>query len=439
MDYFRVLILGETFRSNGGGGITLTNLFLDWPSENIGVITDRIDETDPKSEYSYYQLGSEEIQFPFPFHFMQNNVKSGPFHFYHGNKPVELKESRKSAITGIKKKIRPFFDKFLSCTGLFLFFYKIHLSESLKKWILDFNPDIVYIQPFHYRIMQFGNLLFEHLKIPYAVHIMDDSVKYINNQCLTLRGVFQRQIDNDFKKLLFNSKVSMCISEAMSNEYSLRYGRDFLSFRNPIDIDRWLPFQKKDMKVSSERLKIIYNGRLFLPTFQSLIDMCLTVNELNIKNKQVELDIYTYDYNPAFIKIIQKLRGVRICDPVEIGEIPQLIQHYDIFFLCLDFTKSAQNYSQYSISTRTSEGMISAVPVLVYAPANSAMSEYFDKNEAGCLVGERDTLKLEQAILKLWNDIAYRERISTNAVNTALSDSNSVIVRDKFRKALTIF
>ncbi len=439
MDYFRVLILGETFRSNGGGGITLTNLFLDWPSENIGVITDRIDETNPKSKYAYYQLGREEIKFPFPFHILQNNVKSGPYHFYHGNSPDEFKQSRRTTSTGIKRRIRPLFDKFLSCTGLFLLFYKIHLSESLKKWILDFKPDIVYIQPFHYRIMQFGNVLFEHMKIPYAVHIMDDSVKYINSQCLLLRGTFQRQIENDFKKLIFNSKVSMCISEAMSKEYSRRYGRDFLSYRNPIDIDRWLPFQKKDMNVSPERLKIIYNGRLFLPTFHSLIDMCLIVNELNIKNKQVELDIYTYDYNPAFIKIIQKLRGVRICDPVEIGEIPQLIQRYDIFFLCLDFTINAQNYSQFSISTRTSEGMISAVPVLVYAPANSAMSEYFYKNEAGCLVGERDTLKLEQAILKLWNDTAYRERISTNAVKTSLADSNSVIVREKFRKALTIF
>lgn len=287
--------------------------------------------------------------------------------------------------------------------------------------------------------MQFGNVLFENMKIPYAVHIMDDSVRYLNNQCLILKGKFQRQIENDFKKLLSNSKVSICISEAMSNEYSNRYRRDFLSFRNPIDIDRWLPYQKKEMNVSSDRLKIIYNGRLFLPTFHSLIDMCLIVNEMNIKNKQVELDIYTYDHNPAFIKIIQKMRGVRICVPVETSQIPQLIQNYDIFFLCLDFDKRSQSYSQFSISTRTSEGMISAVPILVYAPANSAMFKYFDKNEAGCLVGERDILKLEQSVLKLWNDISYREKISNNAVNTAVSDSNSIIVREKFRKALTIF
>jgi hypothetical protein len=66
------------------------------------------------------------------------------------------------------------------------------------------------------------------------------------------------------------------------------------------------------------------------------------------------------------------------------------------------------------------------------------MFKYFDKYEAGCLVGERDSFKLEVAVMKLWNDTAYRSRISKNAVKTALSDSNSAKVREEFRNTLTI-
>ena len=150
----------------------------------------------------------------------------------------------------------------------------------------------------------------------------------------------------------------------------------------------------------------------------------------------VDLHIYTYDINPTFFKSIQQLQGISIYQPVDFRDMPQLIQLYDIFFICLDFDKQAQNYSQFSISTRTSEGMISAVPVLVYAPANSAMLKYFEKTESGCLVKERNSVQLENAILKIWNDTAYTERISRNAVRTALSDSNSAIVREEFRKTL---
>jgi hypothetical protein len=67
------------------------------------------------------------------------------------------------------------------------------------------------------------------------------------------------------------------------------------------------------------------------------------------------------------------------------------------------------------------------------------MFKYFDKYEAGCLVGERDSSMLEKAVMKLWNDTAYRTSISENAVKTALSDSNSAKVRKEFRKALTIY
>src|SRR5450759_3500684 len=85
--------------------------------------------------------------------------------------------------------------------------------------------------------------------------------------------------------------------------------------------------------------------------------------------------------------VIRHLKVFKICKTVTVGEIPLLIQLYDIFFLCLDFDMKAQKYSQFSISTRTSEGMISAVPILLYAPTNTAMFKYFDKYEAGCLVG----------------------------------------------------
>jgi glycosyltransferase involved in cell wall biosynthesis len=438
MDYIRVIILGETFRLNGGGGITMTNLFRDWPVSKIGVITDGIAETNPLTKYSYYQLGDEEIKFPFPFNFAQNHVRSGPYSFNSKNSPSDSNEPKQGIVSNIKKKVRPYFDKFLKRTGLFLFFYRINLSESLKKWIHDFNPDIIYIQPFHARIMQFGNMLYKQLNIPYAIHIMDDSVKYIN-QSIVLRNMLQRQIETDFKRLISNARVRLCISEAMAEEYYSRYGKDFFPFRNPIDIENWMSYQKKDMSVGAESLKIIYNGRLFSPTLFSLIDMCHVVDGLNMEVKKVELHIYTHDNNPVFNKTIQNLKGVKICKTVAVGEIPKLVQQYDIFFLCLDFDTKAQKYSQFSISTRTSEGMISAVPVLLYAPANTAMFKYFDKYEAGCLVGERDASMLERAVMKLWDDTAYRTSISENAAKTALSDSNSAKVREEFRKALTIY
>jgi glycosyltransferase involved in cell wall biosynthesis len=436
MHYPKIIIVGETFRLNGGGGITLTNLFKDWPGENIGVVTDLIEHTNPLTDYSYYQLGSEEIRFPFPFHPFQKYFKSGPYKFETEDEKNNSPELKQSSFSRFKKWIRPHFDNFLNRLGLYTFFYKIRLSESLKNWIMEFNPDIVYIQPFHQNMMRFGNLICQELEIPYAIHIMDDSVNYINKSII-LKKRLQRLIEDDFKRLVNNAKVHMCISDAMAEEYYLRYGKVFLPFRNPIETAHWLSGQKGSGLHDPERLRIIYTGRIFEPTEDALLDVCKVIDELNRENNSISLQ-YTLDNTPAFLKKIENLQGISYHPPVSSSELPGLIQQYDLYLLCINFDQEAKTYFQFSMSTRASEGMVSGVPVLVYAPDTLALSRYFTKTDSGCVIGERDTRQLKEAIVKLWKDSGYRERISKNAVRTALHDSDSVVVREEFRKALII-
>jgi glycosyltransferase involved in cell wall biosynthesis len=436
MGYPKVLIIGETFRLNGGGGITLFNLFKEWPVEMIAIITDQITETYPHTNYNYYQLGSEEIMMPFPFNLFQTHFQSGPYNF-NSDIPIPLNIDKHSLKYFLKQKLRCAFDYFLNVLGLTTDFYSISLSPMLSKWILTFNPDIIYIQPFLHKTIKFGNRLFEELKIPYAVHIMDDSVSYINKS-LFFRHYRQEKIENDFKVLINNAKVLLSISEAMSGEYSKRYGRHFEPFRNPIEIDKWIPFQKQINVDKPEYLKIIYTGRLFSPTFRSLIDFCQIINDLNKHGEKVEFHIYTHDKNDKIINLVKRMEGVKLFEPVNVNEMPRLISKYDVFFLCLDFTVKAFKYSRFSISTRTSEGMISGVPILVYAPKISALSNYFLTYNVGAVVGVRDKKILKEAILKLWNDVEYRKCLSRNAIKIASSDSNAFEVRKKFREILNL-
>ena len=128
--------------------------------------------------------------------------------------------------------------------------------------------------------------------------------------------------------------------------------------------------------------------------------------------------------------------GVNLKNPVSVDEVPLLVSNYDIFYLCLDFDKKAQEYSRLSLSTRTSEGMISGVPVLIYVPDSSAMSHYFKMHNAGIVVTNQDRSRLEEKIMLLCTDIDLREEVSRNAIKTAISDSRSDFVKESFRNSL---
>jgi glycosyltransferase involved in cell wall biosynthesis len=436
----KVIIIGETFRLNGGGGITMSNLFKEWPPENIGVVTSLIDETDPTTKYRYYQLGTDEMKYPLPFCLMQKAKLSGEYYFKNirkNNGTVSFAQS--TFINRLIKKVKSIFNKILSLFGLDSSFHKIRLSEKLLEWIRNFNPDIIYIQPFLHRNMRFGTLLYHQLSIPYAIHIMDDSISFINKSLL-FRKRLHWIIDRDFRELISNARVHMCISESMAVEYESRYNQKFLTFRNPVEIETWLPYQKKALQVKTNELKIIYTGRLFSPTHYSLIDMCQVVDKLNRDGCKVILDIFTYDENKKFKKAVNELIGINLKSPVIVTEIPGLVQQYDIFFLCLDFDRYALRYSQYSISTRVSEGMISAVPILMYGPESTAMHSYFKLTRSGYCVGEHSQEKLENAIIELWHNQCMREELSINAVNHVIEHNNASVVRERFRQTLnTIF
>jgi len=435
MDYPKVLIIGETFRLNAGGGITMTNLFKDWPGEKVLVITDRIDETNKNTPYTYYQLGDDELKFPFPFRLVQKKIKSGDFRFTDAQLNCERANEVSNTAGYIKKRMRHLAEKILKYSGLISYFYKIRLSDKLKSRILKFDPDIVYIQPFLLKVMKFGNLLYRELGIKYAVHIMDDSVCFIN-QSIILRERSQIMIENEYRNLIANATVHLCISESMAAEYESRYGKKFLTFRNPVEIEKWRPYQKSNLAIKGDELKIIYTGRLFSPTYFSILDLCQVVDKFNRRGIKVTLDLFTYDENRAFIDSIKNLNGIHLKSPVKVTDIPPLIQQYEVFYLCLDFDDYAKKYSRFSVSTRTSEGMISGVPILMYGPHSSAMCKFFLASRSAYIVGERSLDMLEAALTEMWQNKDMREELSANAISYVCQHNDAPVVREQFRQAL---
>jgi len=75
----RVLIFGQPFNYNHGGGITLSNLFRGWETRNIAVAATGHVMYGATSDIcnNYYQLGYNEFRWWFPFNLVQRKFTSG--------------------------------------------------------------------------------------------------------------------------------------------------------------------------------------------------------------------------------------------------------------------------------------------------------------------------------------------------------------------------
>lgn len=431
--YPRILIIGPPFNYLTGGGVTLSNLFKGWPIEKISVAS-------PGHAYyavnndicnTYYQLGKEEHKWKFPFSLIQRPFPSGL-------KTFEVKLETKSRI---EKKgaryliINHFFYPFLQYIGLFYCLSKFRLSQRLQNWLACFQPEILYIIVETRETLLFASELIDYLKIPTAIHMMDDWPSIIITKGL-LGKYWRKRIDKDLKQLLDKVDLHLSISNAMTYEYKRRYKKEFKAFHNPIDIEVWQPYHKTNFQINQGQTKILYSGRIGPGITESLIEVSHALDLININGITVKLYIQSHSSDYNIIRRLEKYKCVVINPLVDYSKLPFVLSQADILLIPNDFNKKGINLLKYSMPTKASEYMISGTPVLVYAPFETAVSRFFADNECGCCVTEHIPDKLINAIKLLASDEEYRKKISHNAIRLATELFDAKKVRNEFQQLL---
>lgn len=431
--FVKVLIVGQPFNNHTGGGITLSNLFRGWPVNKIAVLSTGHNlhhvSTDVCS--TYYRLGNEEYRWRFPFSMLQRNYTSGPVDI--DTNPAGTKSERASLRHII---VHEYFYPLLKWLGLYHAVQVIETSEKLKGWINDFQPDLLYFQVSSRYEIIFANRLIDMLCIPAAIHMMDDWPSTISRYGI-FRSYWSKTIDTEFRILLGRCKLLLSICEAMSNEYMRRYNYRFIPFHNPIDTSKWSPGKNKDYRIDKDNVKMLYSGRIGVGISNSLLEAAKAADKINSEG------VYSITFHiqsPSIEKdILDKLSAFRcvIINPVaKLEELPAIYSDADILLLANDFSTEGRLFLRFSLPTKASEYMISGTPVLVYAPAEAAVSLLFREYNCGLCITDSDQDSIENGIVKLLEDMELRKLITANAVAVASERFDSSRVRHEFQKLL---
>ena len=258
--YPKILIIGQTFNKNSGGGITISNLFYGWPKDSLAVASNvnLYSDLDNSVCEQYYQLGYNHKLHPFPLNLFLPRIKCGSFVLK--NKRDLDAEQRDHIATGKYKKTYKYLYSFLRYFGIYNILYKLKITPDFKEWVTAYNPDIIYSQLSTLELIRFVADMHEQFNKPIVLHIMDDWPNAIHKPELFF-SYWKKVIDREFRKLLDKSSVLMSICESMSEEYKMRYNKDFIPFHNPIEIGNWLPYSKNDWTIKG-KFTILYAGRI---------------------------------------------------------------------------------------------------------------------------------------------------------------------------------
>lgn len=425
----KVLILIQPFNRNTGGGITLSNLFKGWPKDKIAVLTrGQLVNANTRTDIcdSYYQLGHLEYRWTFPFNKLKRKYYSGLLEFGENGANGIVTNKSNLRVALLNRYVNPF----LKWTGVQNAISKLELSQQLKDWLLSYNPDVLYAQAQTRESVLFCTLIQKFLNKPMVFHMMDDWVQ------LEGKGLMGRywypKVQKEFRNMLGKSAMHLSISDLMAIEYKRRYGYDFQTFHNPIDLNFWKQGQRNNYALGDPPT-VLYAGRVGLGIEKSLQRMAKAITALNREMGTSIKFILQVSEKPSWT---DKYDCVIHRSFVPYEELPIKFAAADILFLPYDFSAKAIDFIRYSMPTKASEYMISGTPILICAPEDTAIVDYAKKYGWAKVVTE-DNLEVLTATLKsMLLDQEERRKIAQTAIKLAEDRHDAEKVRSDFTAAL---
>jgi len=422
----KILILNQPFDTITGGGITLSNLFAHWEKEKLAVACSGYlltDKTDASLCDNYYQIGSKEREWVFPFNLFSRKYFSGPIRLNNNSKNNVVVKKSKLRVKLILDYIMPLFDYF----GFSHFMAKASLSNEFCEWVESFNPAVVYAQATGREEVLFCLQFQEHFNIPMVFHMMDDWPKMVGVSGFR-KKYWERKINAEIKQLVDKTTVALSISDYMAEAYKERYGKQFTTFHNSINIDFWKKSQRTDYQLNHQP-RLLYAGRVGLGIDDSLKNIAAAIDHINSDlSINLSFALQVKD-KPDWASEYQCVRHNSF---VAYEELPRVFAEADLLILPYDFSEESISFIRYSMPTKAPEYMVSGTPIVIFSPEDTALVRYARKRNWAMVVQENSVDELAKVIKELLLNEALRKEIAQNAIHFAEKNHNSKTVSAEF-------
>jgi glycosyltransferase involved in cell wall biosynthesis len=306
------------------------------------------------------------------------------------------------------------------------------LSPELFDWVQQFNPAIIYTHLGGLSYLRLTRKLAAATGARVVIHIMDDwaESKYRTGM---LAPYFRARMKRELRTATKTAAACLAISPAMAREYERRYARKFETYSNALDLERWMPYARRDWSVSSPA-RLGYAGAIISNSqADSLRDICDATSLLNAAGLPCELHIRS-----ASPIALQYSRKPHVCvgGALDDSEVGKFLSSMDVLLLPVNFDSASATYIRFSNPTKLPAYMISGTPILAYGPRGVDQIERAIADGWGMTLTRRDPAALADCLRRLVEDIPLREKLGRRAQEVARRDHDLAIVNPAFQAVI---
>lgn len=396
-DFPRVLVIsGYPFSRDNATGITLSNIFSQWPADQLALL---------------YVTGALEPEF------QPKRMEMGEWRWF------PLNHLAKKRVSGEIRKLsaeipgaeyhakgegrRPFLRFLHRLVRLSNEYIPVLDQRPIYDFIEKFKPEVIYSMLGPIKYIDFVAGMAKRYSVPVVPHFMDDWPSFLYSDGY-LFGLPRRSLDKAMAGLLCNVAQGLCIGDDMAKEYESRYDRRFYPLMNCVPDGL---FETEPGENYGNSVVLTYVGGLHLNRWKSLLDMA-TMLPVDCRMKVFAPPRDIRLFSAAFSAFEQVELG-----SLQQEEVDPELRRADILLHVESFDPEAAAYTRLSVSTKIPQYMAAGRPILGYGPSDLASIRVIERAHAGVVVSAQQPNDLADALQRLVADEPLRRQLGQGGRN----------------------
>ena len=396
----KVLILSRgVWDDTKGTSSTLTNLFEDYDPDKLAHVYIETIAPNTKCCHHFFQIS----EFSLIHKIYKWRTKTGHAFDTQGQTQAVTDDKIAEQEASTMQYVRGHRSIWLSFAREILWAFNGWKSKELKQFVLDFNPDVIWMDGSPLPLM---NRLYDYvLKIarkPAVIFMQDDVYTYESCGKSLLEKIRKHHLRRTVRRVVRQCDDMFVASPKMKKEYDAIFGFDSTFIAKSIELDK-LPQIHQEVHTP---IRLVYLGQVIYGRIYSLISIAEALRKINADGIKMQLFVYTNNQlsEDEKSKLLVK-DSVFLMPPVPYSEVPRVMVDNDVVVFVESFEPQFCNVARLSFSTKICDYLASGKCILAIGPGNIAPIEYFVEENAAVVASSKDE------VVRAIDSIANRETV----------------------------
>ena len=301
-------------------------------------------------------------------------------------------------------------------------------TPALKKFVKDFDPDIVFVPIFPYaymgRIQKYVSTM---ANKPTVCYLADDNYSY--ESCHNIYDYLQRFWTRQYVgPLARKSNQMFVIVDKEKEDTDNRFGTDSVILTKSIDFTG-RSYQHRE---PNKPLKFVYTGSMVIGRDKTLALLADAINAVNEQIGEVRAEMYIYSQTEPKEEVLARINNgaAHFCGRIGREEVLKVQQEADVVVFAESLEGKEANAAKLSFSTKITDYISNGKCVMAIGKDYIAPIDYFQRNDSALIAHSAEEIKarVEEIVANPMITDEYGEK----AFNCAVRNHEKDMMNERF-------